>query len=100
MILPQALLLNFHVSRIVGVVPGNLLPIVPEMASGAVFLLQFQIRLLYLFQQGGVVPGSTVMDSGMFVAMRAPYLLVSILARCDEIEVGSRRGDGAEAIST
>ena len=56
--------LRLYILPIVRVVFSHLLPIVPEMALNAVPPLQFQIGLLDLFEQGGFIPCSAVVNDG------------------------------------
>ena len=49
-VLTEALSLTFDISKIAGVVFGDLLPVVLEVAADAVLPFQFQVMLLDLFQ--------------------------------------------------
>src|ERR1035437_2829039 len=64
MIIAEAVPLTFDVGQIRGVVFGDLLPVVFEMASDAIAAFLFEIGLLHLFKEGVLVPGSSVEDSG------------------------------------
>ncbi|MBA7663884.1 hypothetical protein ES703_71932 [subsurface metagenome] len=64
MVCAQSLPLCLDKPDIVGIVAADLLPIIPKVALNVVFSFQFQISLLYLFQQGAIVPGGAIKNRG------------------------------------
>jgi hypothetical protein len=64
MVLAQALPLAFDIGLIRGDVFGDLLPIVLKVAADAVAAFLFEIGLLHLFEEGILVPGGPIEDSG------------------------------------
>ena len=50
----QPLPLVLYVGQVIGIMIGDVLPVVAEVASLAVFSFQFQVGLLYLLEEVGV----------------------------------------------
>ena len=53
----QALPFRLDISQIVGIIPGDFLPVVAEVTLDAILSLHLKVCLLHLFEQGGVIPG-------------------------------------------
>ena len=52
MVFTQAFSLRLNIGQVIGVMPGDFLPVIPEVAFNAVSPLQFKVRLLYFLKQG------------------------------------------------
>jgi hypothetical protein len=74
MILTKPPAFAFDIGEVIRIVSGDFLPVVLEVTADTVFSLQFEVKLLSLLKEGGVVPGSTIQNGSEFVIIGAPRL--------------------------